>query len=80
MVWVMEFTIDCRACTRPKSDNWDECCDDCVVTYLTSQHPNEAVVVDAAEFAAMRRLAAAGLIRSPLEGHRAPPSRLRRAG
>ncbi|MCP3987759.1 MAG: hypothetical protein GY724_01680 [Actinomycetia bacterium] len=72
----MEFTIDCRACPHHQGDS----CDDCVVTFVTSRRPDEAIVVDAGEFAAMRRLAAAGLISSPLEANRSPPVRLRKAG
>lgn len=54
----MEFTIDCRSCSRPDSAS----CEDCVVTFISNRQPDEAVVVDAAEFAALRRLADAGLI------------------
>ena len=56
----MEFTIDCSTCLRGQSD----ACQDCVVTFLTGREPGEAVVVEAAEFAALRRLADAGLIPS----------------
>ncbi len=72
----MEFTIDCRACPRHQ----EEACDDCVVTFVASRCPDEAVVVDAGEFAALRRLAAAGLISSPLDAHQRPSKRLRQAG
>ena len=54
----MDFTIDCSTCLRQQSDS----CQDCVVMFLTNREPDEAVVVDAAEFAALRRLANAGLI------------------
>jgi len=54
----MEFAIDCRACTRRQSAN----CEDCVVTFVTSRQPNEAIVVDVAELAALRRLASAGML------------------
>ena len=56
----MEFTIDCRTCARPDSAS----CEDCVLTYVVDREPGEAVVVDAAEFAALRRLADAGLIQA----------------
>ncbi len=56
----MDFTIDCSTCLRHQSDS----CQDCVVMFLTNREPDEAVVVDAAEFAALRRLAQAGLIPS----------------
>ena len=51
----MELTIDCRACPHRHT----ETCDDCIVTFVASREPDEALVVDAAEFAAVRRLAAA---------------------
>ncbi|MEM9131088.1 MAG: hypothetical protein AAF962_20240 [Actinomycetota bacterium] len=54
----MEFTIDCRTCPVARSS----ACDDCVVTFVTSRQPNDAVVIDAAEFSAIRRLMAAGLV------------------
>lgn len=54
----MRFTIDCSDCSRQRTSS----CQDCVVTFVTSREPDEAVVVDAAEFAALRRLSAAGLI------------------
>ena len=54
----MEFTIDCRTCPRQDSPT----CSDCVVMFISSREPDEAIVIDAAEFAALRRLAAAGLI------------------
>ncbi|MEL7158032.1 MAG: hypothetical protein AAFN30_15745 [Actinomycetota bacterium] len=54
----MEFTIDCRTCPEARSS----ACDDCVVTFVSSRQPDEALVVDAAEFAAIRRLMAAGLV------------------
>lgn len=54
----MEFTIDCRTCPEARSS----ACDDCVVTFITSRQPNDAVVIDAAEFGAIRRLMAAGLV------------------
>ena len=72
----MELTIDCRACHHRNTST----CDDCLVTFVASREPDEAVVVDAAEFAAMRRLAAAGLIDSPLEALTRPSRRLRDAG
>ena len=54
----MSVTIDCSTCLRQQSSG----CEDCVVMFLTSREPDEAVVVDAAEFAALRRLADAGLV------------------
>ena len=57
-VWDMEFVIDCRTCVRRHTAS----CDECVVTFIASRQPDEAIVVNAAEFAALRRLEAAGLI------------------
>ena len=64
----MEFTIDCSTCPRGQID----ACQDCIVTFLTGREPGEAVVVEASEFAALRRLADAGLIPS-LRHDRAAP-------
>lgn len=54
----MSVTIDC-ACCRLQETN---ACDDCVVTFITNREPNEAVVIDVASFAAMKRLQSAGLV------------------
>ena len=51
-------SIDCDACVRQDTDT----CSDCVVTFLISRQPSEAVVIDVAEFAALRRLQTAGLV------------------
>lgn len=64
----MEFTIDCSTCLRGQSG----ACQDCVVTFLTGREPGEAVVVEASEFAALRRLADAGLIPSLRHDPEAP--------
>ena len=50
--------IDCDDCAMQGTD----CCDDCVVTFICSREPGEAVVVDVAEARAMRALASAGLL------------------
>ncbi|MGF1600138.1 MAG: hypothetical protein ACFCVK_25075 [Acidimicrobiales bacterium] len=55
----MHFTIDCRTCVGQGTSS----CDDCVVAFLNDREAG-AVVVDAAEHAALRRLEAAGLIPS----------------
>lgn len=57
--------IDCDQCVMQHT----HACDDCVVTFLCSEAPAEAVVVDVAEARALRLLADSGL---------APPLRLRR--
>ena len=54
----MTITIDCRTCVLIDSSH----CSDCGVTYISGREPGEAVIVDVAEFAALRRLAAAGLV------------------
>jgi hypothetical protein len=49
--------IDCDDCAMQHT----EVCDDCVVTFICSRAPDEAVVVDAAEIRAFRLLEEAGL-------------------
>lgn len=39
-----------------------EACDDCLVSFICSREPDEAVVVDFAEMQAMRLLGEAGLV------------------
>jgi len=50
--------IDCNACSLLATD----ACSDCMVTYLCSRQPGEAVVVDLAEHRAISLLAGAGLV------------------
>lgn len=50
--------IDCDECVM----NDTATCFDCVVTYICSREPDDAVVVDVAEVRAMRLLADAGLV------------------
>jgi hypothetical protein len=54
----MSLIIDCSTCVRAGTSR----CSDCVVTFIADRQPDEAIVVDAVEFAALRRLAAAGLV------------------
>lgn len=54
----MSVTIDCGTCTRQHSD----ACDDCVVTFIVNREPDDGVVIDVAEFSALRRLQSAGLV------------------
>ena len=54
----MDFTIDCGTCRMQQTG----ACDDCVVTFLVGRSDDDAVVVDVAEFAALRRLGGAGLV------------------
>ena len=56
----MSITIDCGTCVRAETDT----CDDCVVTFITGREPDAAVIIDVAEFAALRRLGEAGLVPS----------------
>ena len=51
-------TIDCDECCMRNTD----VCDDCVVTFVMSREPGEALVIDAAEARAVRMLANAGLV------------------
>ena len=50
--------LDCAECTMQHTD----ACDDCVVTFLCAREPDDAVVVDVAELAALRSLGRAGLV------------------
>ncbi|MGI8938700.1 MAG: hypothetical protein ACR2JF_10915 [Iamia sp.] len=50
--------IDCAECAMQHSD----ACADCLVTFLCAREPDDAVVVDVAEMAALRALGQAGLV------------------
>ena len=50
--------IDCDDCSKRHSD----VCGDCVVTFICSREPDEAVVIDVAEERAIRLLGDAGLV------------------
>ena len=52
------LTIDCDDCAMQGTD----ACADCVVTFICSREPGEAVVVDVAEERAIRLLSGAGLL------------------
>lgn len=52
------LTIDCDECAMQDTD----ACGDCVVTFICSREPGEAVVVDVAEERAIRLLSSAGLL------------------
>ncbi len=54
----MSMTIDCGTCTRQHTPT----CDDCVVSFIVNRQPEEAVVIDVAEFSALKRLQSAGLV------------------
>ena len=61
----MSVTIDCASCSLQETD----ACGDCVVTFITNREPDEAVIIDVASFAAMKRLQSAGMV--PELKHRA---------
>ena len=52
------ITIDCDTCIMKDTD----ACDDCLVTYLCDRPAEQAVVVNLADFRAMKALANAGLV------------------
>jgi len=52
------LTIDCDQCAMQGTD----ACAECVVTFICSREPGEAVVVDVAEARAIRLLSGAGLL------------------
>jgi hypothetical protein len=49
--------ISCDTCVMAATS----ACDDCVVTFLCRREPDDAVVLDADEFRALRTLRSAGL-------------------
>lgn len=50
--------IDCDSCVMQHTD----ACTDCVVTFICSREPDEAVVIDVDEARALRLLGEAGLV------------------
>jgi hypothetical protein len=50
--------IDCDECAMQGTS----ACDDCVVTFVCSREPGEALVIDVAEERALRLLSGAGLL------------------
>ena len=54
----LPLVIDCEQCVMQHTD----ACDDCVVTYICSREPGDAVVVDVEEFCALRLLSDSGLV------------------
>ncbi len=59
------LTIDCDECVMQHTT----ACADCVVTFLCSREPDEAVVIQVSEVRALRLLAETGLA-SPLRHQR----------
>ena len=60
----MSLRISCDECTMEGTST----CEDCVVTYLCSREPDEAVVIDVEEIRALRLLERGGL--APALRHR----------
>ena len=54
----LPLVIDCEQCVMQHT----EACADCVVTYICSREPGDAVVVDVDEFRALRMLSDSGLV------------------
>ncbi len=52
------LTIDCATCAMQDTS----ACDDCVVTFICSREPDQAVVIDVGEARALRLLNEAGLM------------------
>jgi hypothetical protein len=52
------LTIDCAGCSHCGTD----VCSDCVVSFIVSREPDDAVVIDADEARAVRLLERAGLV------------------
>lgn len=52
------FTIDCAQCSMQQTD----ACGDCVVTYICSREPGDALVIDLGEYRALEMLAESGLV------------------
>ncbi len=52
------FTISCEDCTMRATP----ACDDCVVTFICSREPDEAVVIDVEDIRAIRLLGDVGLV------------------
>ena len=52
------FTIDCDTCVMQHTD----ACGDCVVSFICSREPGDAVVVDLNEYRALEMLAESGLV------------------
>jgi hypothetical protein len=53
-----ELRIDCDECVRQHTDS----CSDCVVTFLCTREPDDAVIIDVAEVRALHLLSESGLV------------------
>ncbi|MDA8297183.1 MAG: hypothetical protein M0004_11470 [Actinomycetota bacterium] len=58
MVAAGSIHISCEECALRRSD----ACEDCVVTYVLSREPSDAIVIGADEARAVRLLQQAGLV------------------
>lgn len=54
----MDLVIECDSCIKQDSD----ACGDCIVAFVVSREPDDAVVFDVAAYAAVKRLQRAGLV------------------
>jgi hypothetical protein len=54
----LPLVIDCGECTMQHTD----ACADCMVTYVCSREPDDALVIDVAEVRAFTLLAESGLV------------------
>lgn len=52
------LTIDCDRCVMQHT----EACEDCIVTFICSREPNEAVLIDVGELRALRLLNESGFV------------------
>jgi hypothetical protein len=52
------YTIDCERCVMCDT----AACEDCVVTFICSRQPDEAVVIDVSELRALHLLHDAGFV------------------
>jgi hypothetical protein len=52
------LTIDCDRCVMQHTS----ACDDCVVTFICSREPDEALIIDVGEERAVRMLIRSGLV------------------
>ncbi len=52
------LTVDCARCAMRDTG----ACEDCLVTFICSRAPDDALVIDAAEQRAMRAMAEVGLV------------------
>ncbi|HEY7439006.1 MAG TPA: hypothetical protein VIC35_06375 [Acidimicrobiia bacterium] len=54
------YTIDCASCVMHDT----AACDDCIVSFIVTREPGDAVVIDVAEERAVRWFQSAGLVPS----------------